>query len=205
MAAIMHKTSWITVLALVFSLALSVQAQQARKTIMVVDFEDVVQGWSMTREMVTGKLIVQLREDQNLRVLPRDRVAEALRQAKLEASGYVDREEVLKVAKALEADYVLMGQVAAFDQQSQGVSVGFVSVHTMTATVKLRGKVLGAASEQFVASPEIEVKKQQGGGSVWVGPWWTQISVNNFDSQLIGKATLEAVEQFVARAKPHLK
>ncbi len=201
----MRRTSWITALTLVFSLAVAVQAQQPRKTVMVVDFEDIVQGWSQTREVVTSRVIAQLREDQTLRVLPRDRVVEALRQAKLETSGYPDREEVLKVAKALEADYVLMGQVAAFDQQVQGVSVGFISVQTQTATVKLRGRILEAASAQFIASPEVEVKKQQGGGSVWVGPWWTQVSVDNFDSQLIGKATLEAVEQFVAKVKPHLK
>ena len=201
----MRRTSWITVLTLVVSLAVAVQAQQPRKTVMVVDFEDVVQGWSMTREVVSAKLIAQLREDQNLRVLPRDRVVEALRQAKLETSGYPDREEVLKVAKTLEADYVLMGQVAGFDQQSQGVSIGFVSVHTITATVKLRGRLLDVASGQLAASPESEVTKQQGGGSVWVGPWWTHVSVSNFDGQLIGRATLEAVEQFVAKVKPHLR
>ncbi len=29
--------------------------------------------------------------------------------------------------------------------------------------------------------------------------------MHNFDSQLIGKATLEAVDKFVGEAKPHLK
>ncbi|MGH2372258.1 MAG: CsgG/HfaB family protein [bacterium] len=207
----LHEPKWTRVLAGVVALMLAlgltaaVQAQQARKTIMVVDFEDTVQGWSMTRDVVTSRVVGHLRDDQNLRMIPRDRVRETLREAKLDTSGYPDREDLLKVAKALEADYVLMGQVAAFDQQMSGLAVGFFSVQTQTATVRLRGRILDVAAGQVVASPEVEVKKQQSGGSAWFGDWWTHVSVNNFDSQLIGKATLEAVDQLVVKVKPHLK
>lgn len=201
----MRTLACITALSVVLTLAGAGQAQQARKTIMVVDFEDTVQGWSMTRDVVTGRVIGHLRDDQNLRLIARERVREALREAKLDTSGYPDREDLLKVAKALEADYVLMGQVAAFDQQMSGLSLGFFSVQTQTATVRLRGRILDVAAAQVIASPDVEVKKQQSGGSAWVGDWWTHVSVNNFDSQLIGKATLEAVEQLVVKVKPYLR
>ncbi len=182
------------------------QAQAPRRSIMVVDFADRVGSWSSTREVVTTRIIAKLRDDQTLRVLPRDRVQEALQQAKVETTGLIDSEEAQKVAKTLEADYVIMGEVATFDQQYTGGCLPIVGcVYTITATVAIRGKVLSVAAGQFVAEPKAEVNKQQGSASIWVGPWWTNLSVNNFDGQLIGKTTLEAVDKFVSDAKPQLK
>jgi curli biogenesis system outer membrane secretion channel CsgG len=182
------------------------QAQAPRKTVMVVDFADRVRGWSGTREAVTTRVISRLRDDQAMRVLPRDRVVEALQAARVETSGFVDWEDAQKVAKTLEAEYVVMGEVTAFDQQHQGGCLPIVGcTYTITATVNLRGKVLNAATGQFVAEPKAEVKKQQGSVAIWVGPWWGRLSMDNFDGQLIGKATIEAVDKFVGEAKPQLK
>lgn len=80
-------------------------AQAPRKTVMVVDFADRVGGWSDSREAVTTR-VIKLRDDQRLRVLPRDKVQEALQQAKVETVGFIDAEDAQKVAKALEADYL---------------------------------------------------------------------------------------------------
>jgi hypothetical protein len=195
------------VLGLIGGLAVPLsQAQTPRKSIMVVDFADRVRGWSGTREAVTTRVISKLRDDQTIRVLPRDRVGEALQAAKVETSGFIDWEDAQKVAKTLEADYVVMGEVTAFDQQHQGGCLPIVGcTYTITATVNLRGKVLNAATGQFVGEPKAEVRKQQGSVSIWVGPWWGHLSMDNFDGQLIGKATLEAVEKFVGEAKPQLK
>ncbi len=182
------------------------QAQAPRKTVMVVDFADRSGSWSNTREAVSARVVSRLRDDQSLRVLPRDQVREALRTAKVETAGFVDWEDAQKVAKTLEADYVLMGEVTAFDQQHQGGCAPIVGcVYTITATVNLRGKVLTVAAGQLVGEPKAEVKKQQTSASIWVGPWWGSMSLDNFDGQLIGKATLEAVDKFVSDAKPQLK
>ncbi len=181
-------------------------AQTPRKTVMVVEFEDIVGGWSSTREVVTVRIVGKLRDEPALRVLPREQVQDALRAARLETAGILDREAAQQVAKGLQADYVLMGQVAAFDQQHQGGCVPIVGcVYTLTATVGLRGKVLDVAGGAFVADPKTDVKKQQTSASIWVGPWWTSISVSNFDGQLIGKATAEAVDDFVKQVKPSLR
>jgi hypothetical protein len=40
---------------------------------------------------------------------------------------------------------------------------------------------------------------------VWAGVWWTNVTLEDFDSQLVGKATLDAVDKFVGAAVPKLK
>lgn len=187
-------------------LAMPAAGQAPRKAVMVVDFADRVGGWSYTRETVTGRLINRLRDDATIRVLSRDQVQDALRQARVETAGMLDSEDALKVAKTLSADYVLMGEVTAFDQQHKGGCVPIVGcVYTITATVNLRGKVLDVAGGTFVGEPSAESSKQATSASIWVGSWWSSISVSNFDSQLIGKATIEAVDTFVQKARPIIK
>jgi curli biogenesis system outer membrane secretion channel CsgG len=182
------------------------QGQATRKGVMVVDFEDVAGGWSSTREVVTTRVIAKLRDDQTLRVVPRERVQEALREARLESAGFLDWEAAQKVAKTLEADFVVMGQVASFDQQYTGGCLPIVGcVYTLTATVTLRGRVLDAAAGKVITEPRSEMRETQTSVSVWVGPWWSNVTVNNFDGQLIGKATAKAVEDLVGKLKPHLK
>jgi len=181
-------------------------AQAPRKAAMVVDFADRVGGWTYTRETVTARIISRMRDDPSIRVLSRDQVQDALRQARVETSGMLDLQDAQKVAKSLEADYVLMGEVSAFDQQYSGGCLPIVGcAYTVTATVNLRGKVLDAAAGTFIADPTAESRKQQTSVSVWAGYWWGSVTVNNFDSQLIGKATLEAVDDFVKKVRPTIK
>lgn len=182
------------------------QGQATRKGVMVVDFEDIAGGWSNTREVVTTRVIAKLRDEPTLRLVPRERVQEALREAKVESAGYLDLEAAQKIAKTLEADFVVMGQVSAFDQQYTGGCLPIVGcVYTLTATVTLRGRIVDAAAGKVVTEPRSETRETQTSISVWVGPWWTDVTVNNFDGQLIGKATQKAVEDLVAKLKPHLK
>jgi curli biogenesis system outer membrane secretion channel CsgG len=182
------------------------QGQAPRKGVMVVDFEDLARGWSYTREVVTARVISRLREDAALRVVPREQVQDALRQARVETAGFLDVEAAQKVARSLEAEYVVMGQVTAFDQQYTGGCLPIVGcAYTVTASVTLRGKVLDVATGAFVTEQRSEARKTQSSVSVWVGPWWTHVTVSNFDGQLIGKATQEAVEDFTTKVKPYLK
>jgi len=202
---------WFIILLVLFGLSSALlvppgDAQAARKGVMVVDFEDLVQQWSSTRDVVTNRVISGLRDDASLRVVPRERVQDALREAKAESAGFVDRETAQKVAKALEADFVVMGQIATFDQQYTGGCLPIVGcVYTVTATVTLRGRVLDAASGQVISEPRSEMKETQRSVSVWVGPWWTSVTASNFDGQLIGKATQKAVEDLLTKLKPVLK
>jgi ABC-type uncharacterized transport system auxiliary subunit len=191
---------------LILLAAWPVAAQAPRKTVMVVDFADRAGGWTYTRETVTVRIINRLRDDPNVRVLSRDQVQDALRQARIESAGMLDWQDAQKVAKSLEADYVLMGEVSTFDQQYTGGCLPIVGcAYTITATVNLRGKVLDVAAGAFVAEPAADVRKQQSSISIWAGYWWGSVTVNNFDSQLIGKATLEAVDDFVKKARPAIK
>ena len=198
---------WAAFAAIVVTLLNSPAAAQApRKAVMVVDFADRVGGWTYTRETVTTRIINRLRDDAGIRVLSRDAVQDALRQARLETSGNLDWQDAQKVAKSLEADYVVMGEVSAFDQQHSGGCLPIVGcAYTITATVTLSGKVLDAAVGAFVASPTAESRKQQSSVSIWAGYWWGSVTVNNFDSQLIGKTTTEAVDDFVKKVRPAVK
>ncbi len=106
----------------------------------------------------------------------------------MESVGIIDWEDVQKVAKTLEADYVLMGEVTVFDQQRTGGCVPIVGcVYTDTGSVVLHGKVLKVATGQFVGEPAAVVKKQQGSGSISGAPGLGGVTVENVDSQLIGK------------------
>lgn len=181
-------------------------AQAPRKTAMIVDFADRVGGWTYTRETVTTRIINRMRDDASIRVLSRDQVQDALRQARVETSGMLDAQDAQKVAKTLEADYVLMGEVSTFDQQYTGGCLPIVGcAYTITATVNLRGKLLDVATGTVVADPTAESRKQQTSVSIWVGYWWGNLTVNNFDSQLIGRTTLEAVDDFVKKVRPAIK
>ncbi len=108
---------------------------------MVIDFADRVGGWSGTREAVTTRVISRLRDDQTLRVLPREKVQEALQQAKVETEGLIDWEDAQKVPKTVEADGVIMGEVTPFDQQNRGGCLPLAGcAYTTTASVRLDGR-----------------------------------------------------------------
>ncbi len=101
--------------------------------------------------------------------------------------------------------YVIMGEVTAFDQQQSGGCLPVVGcAYTTTAIVTLRGKIVSAATGTVVAEPTGEARKQQSSASISGGPWWGNVSLQNFDGQLLGKATLEAVDKFISAAKPKL-
>ncbi len=202
----MRIRRWVgIVVAVVVLVTGTATAQAPRKIVMVVDFADRVHGWNYASEAVTTRVISRLRDDPNIRVLSRDQVQDALRQARVETSGMLDWEDAQKVAKTLAADYAIMGEVTTFDQQYTGGCFIVGCAYTITATVNLRGKVLDAAGGTFVAEPTAESRKQQSSVSAWVGYWWGNVSLQNFDSQLIGKATLEAVDAFVQKARAAIK
>ena len=195
------------ILCLVLTLGMPLAwAQTPRKTVMVVDFADRVGGWQSTPEAVTTRVINRLRDDQSIRILPRDAVQDALRAAKVETSGILDRDDAQKVATALQADFVVMGEITAFGQKEKGGCVPIVGcLYTNTAAVTIRGKALSAATGEVLAEPVGESTKTATSGSVTAGYWWTTVSLEDFDSQLVGKATLEAIDKFVGAAVPKLK
>ena len=179
-------------------------AQTKPKTVMVVDFADRTGNWADTEKAVTTRVIAKLRGDSSLRVLPRDKVQEALQSAKVETAGLIDRDDALKVAKGLEADYVILGEVTAFDQEHHSICLPIGGcAESVTASVTLSGKVLNVATGQFVGEPKAQVRKQQGGLTVYTE--LGDVNLEHFDDQVIGKATLEAIDKFVADAKPRLK
>jgi len=180
-------------------------AQDARKVVAVVDFEDLVHGWSSTSEVVTDRLISRLRDEAGLRVLPREQVEAALRSANVESQGVLDAGDAQKVGQSLGANYVVMGQIDQFDWEYHSAYVLLATVVQQSATVSLKGKLLDVTSGQVLGQPQGKGQLTQTGGTTWVGPWWSSISVDNFDNQLIGKATKQSVEDFAKQAVPLMK
>ncbi|HLJ60139.1 MAG TPA: CsgG/HfaB family protein [bacterium] len=193
------------VLAVVLCAATQGFAQDARKVVAVVDFEDLVHGWSGTSQVVTDRLITRLRDESSIRVLPRQQVEAALQDAKVESQGVLDIADAQKVGQSLGAAYVIMGQIDQFNWEYHSAYVLLATVVQQSATVDLKGKVLDVAGGQYLGQPEGKGQITQTGGTTWVGPWWSSISVDNFDNQLIGKATKQSVEDFAKQAVPLMK
>jgi curli biogenesis system outer membrane secretion channel CsgG len=180
-------------------------AQTGGKVVAVVPFQDLVHGWGSTSQVVTDRLISRLRDEAALRVLPREQVETTLRSANVGSQGVLDAADAQKVGQSLGAAYVVMGEVDQFNWEYHSATVLVATVTQQSATVALKGKVLDVASGQVLGQPEGKGQLTQTGGSTWVGPWWSSVSVDNFDNQLIGKATKQSVEQFAKQAVPLMK
>ncbi len=195
----------VLVTVLLASLQSPTPGQEDRPTVMVVDFAVSI-GWPSASEIVTDRVVARLREEGSVRVLARAQTRSALEAARLDTRGMLDVADVSRAAARAGADYVIMGEVEQLDQSHTGGCLPIVGcVYTITATARLRGVVVDTETATVVARPDGQARGQQTSASVWVGPWWTHVSVSNFDAQLIGKVTLEAVGQFVSKAKPALR
>jgi curli biogenesis system outer membrane secretion channel CsgG len=201
----MKRLAMCFVIAVLLSWPVSGLAQDARKVLAVVDFEDLVHGWGSTSEVVTERVINRLREEPSVRVLPRDTVQGALSDAKVEAHGLLDPADAQRVGQALGANDVVMGQVTQFNWEHHTVSVVVGTITQQIANVTLEGRVLDVAAARPVVELESKGRLTATGGSTWVGPWWTGISVDNFDNALIGKATKESVDRFVQQVVASVK
>ena len=180
-------------------------AQDTRKVIAVVPFADQVHGWSSASTVVTDRIVNKLHGVEGLRVLPMPQVQDALGQAHADTQGLLDPNEAQKVGQALGATYLVMGEVDQFDWQYHSAYVVLATVVQQSANVALKGQVFDVAGGQVVGTPKGEAQITQTGGSTWVGPWWSSVSVDNFDSQLIGKATTQAVDKFTKQASALMK
>jgi hypothetical protein len=98
-----------------------------------------------------------------------------------------------------------MGQIDQFNWEYHSAYVLLATVVQQSATVALTGKILDVAAGQVLGQPEGKAQLTQTGGTTWVGPWWSSVSVDNFDSQLIGKATKQSVDDFAQHAIPLMK
>ncbi len=192
-------------LAAMLCAATTAGAQTARPVVAVVDFQDQVHGWTDTSQVVTDRVILQLRDDVALQVLPRAQVEAALQAANVGTQGILDAGDAQKIGQSLGAAYVVMGEIDQFNWESHSATVLVATIVQQSATVDIKGKVVNVTGGQVIGQPEGKGQITQTGGSTWVGPWWSDVSVDNFDNQLIGKATKQSVEQFAKQAVPLLK
>lgn len=201
----MRRTLIAGALAAMLCAATTAGAQTARPVVAVVDFQDQVHGWTDTSQVVTDRVILQLRDDVALQVLPRAQVEAALQAANVGTQGILDAGDAQKIGQSLGAAYVLMGEIDQFNWESHSATVLVATIVQQSATVDIKGKVVNVTGGQVIGQPEGKGQVTQTGGSTWVGPWWSDVSVDNFDNQLIGKATKQSVEQFAKQAVPLLK
>jgi len=180
-------------------------AQDTGKVVAVVAFDDMVHGWSGTSQVVTDRIIMRLHDEAGLRVLPGEQVETALQTANVESQGVLDVADAQKVGQSLGAAYVVMGEIDQFNWEFHSAYVVVATVVQQSATVDLKGKILDVAAGQIIGQPEGKAHITQTGGTTWVGPWWSSVSVDNFDSQLIGKATKQSVDDFAKQAVPLMK
>jgi TolB-like protein len=201
----MRRSLFVCALGLLLAFGAPGFAQDTGKVVAVVPFADMVHGWSDTATAVTERIVAKLRDTQGLRVLPMSQVRDAVDQAHADSDGILGADEAQKVGQALGAAYLVMGEVDQFDWQIHSAYVVVATVVQQTANVALKGQVFDVAGGQARGTPEGKAQITQTGGSTWVGPWWSSVSVDNFDSQLIGKATAQAVDKFAKQAQSLMK
>jgi hypothetical protein len=203
------RSPLVCVLGLLLAFTASGAAQDTGKAVAVVPFADRVHGWSGTGTVVTDRVVGKLRDAQGLRVLPRSQVQDVLNQTLVDTQGVLDFDEAQKVGRTLGAAYLVMGEVDEFDWQAHApvtvVAVVVATIVQQTATVALKGQVFDVAGGRVLGTPDAEIRVTQLGGPTWDGPWWSIVSVDNFDSQLIGKATAQAVDKFTKWATGLMK
>lgn len=203
------RSPFACVLGLLLAFTASSAAQDTGKVVAVVPFADTVHGWSSTGTVVTDRVVGKLRDAQGLRVLPRSHVQDVLNQMLVDTQGELEPGEAQRVGRTLGAAYLVMGEVDEFDWQAHTpvtvVAVVVATIVQQTATVALNGQVFDVAGGRILGAPDAEVRITQLGGPTWDGPWWSIASIDNFDSQLIGKATAQAVDKFAKRATGLMK
>lgn len=169
----------------------------------VVDFADLSRsGWPNAAPLITDQVIAQLQQNHGITVLPRSQVEAVVQSARQQfgvaTQGILSAVDAQKIGQALGATYVVMGEIDQLNQQSSNVNLPGISMALQSATVVLRGQVVDVGTDQIIAQPQGD-GQTSGASTASVGPWWANVTTSNFTSQLIGKATIKAVNKFVSQ------
>ncbi|MEM8484042.1 MAG: CsgG/HfaB family protein [Bacteroidota bacterium] len=192
---------------LVAGFAQQAQAQELKKRLAVLTFEDKTSqayaygfmgkdAGDAFSEMLTTALV----KSGNYIVIERNELQQLLQEQGLGVSGIVTQESAAQMGKVLGAELVIIGAVSEFGN-SKGTTGGStrrigVGIDNSKATVAVDVRIVDPSTSEIIAAENIRKSKSKKGLSVRV----KDIKVgsrNEFDESIVGKAAREAVDGVV--------
>jgi len=143
---------------LLLALAAHVQAASGSVKVAVMPFtEGDIHHWYVNRrdmlegitQLVTNKLV----HIEGIRVIERSQIDEILKEQDFGASGRIDPSTAAEMGKILGVDAVVLGTLTQLDvEEVGGLSIGFLKVKGIKATVILTGRIVDTRTGEILAS-----------------------------------------------------
>ena len=199
---------------LVLILALLATGVQASSRVAVLPFKmgRVDRWWSWNwnvnqgiEDLVVGELVRQ----GDFQVVERERLEAVLGEQRLGRLGMLDPKTVAEAGRILGVDYLLLGTITDFTIDDGGLRVPFLGRFTKTtATVSLEGRLVDTQSAVIVAAVGGRGEESQTGfslGRVFGSLQGLAFDSQRFQNHILGKATGEAVGEFVTQLSGELR
>ena len=196
----------LSVLMLLGAAAQPAQAQELKKRIAVMSFEDKTDAgysWGGTKtagEGMADMLVTDLVQSERYIVLERSEINAVLDEQNLGTSGVVTAESAARVGQMLGAEIVVFGAITEFGYKERSTGgrtrrLG-LGVKSTTAVVATDVRMVNATTGEIVAAESVRKSESKRGLSVDT----EKIdfgSQSEFDESLVGEATREAIGDIV--------
>lgn len=196
----------LSVLMLLGAAAQPAQAQELKKRIAVMSFEDKTDAgysWGGTKtagEGMADMLVTDLVQSERYIVLERSEINAVLDEQNLGTSGVVTAESAARVGEMLGAEIVVFGAITEFGYKERSTGgrtrrLG-LGVKSTTAVVATDVRMVNATTGEIVAAESVRKSESKRGLSVDT----EKIdfgSQSEFDESLVGEATREAIGDIV--------
>lgn len=124
------------------------------------DEDEILNG--ITQD-ITNKLV----KKENIRVIERSRIEEVLTEQNFGRSGRLDSATTSKLGEILGVDHLIAATVTQMSvEKSGGISVGPLSVSSITATVELTGRIVDTQSAEILDSFSAYSEKKESSISI---------------------------------------
>lgn len=193
----MKIATGVRTLALIASLTLATAALAEKPTIGVAEFKNETSAsWFSggTGRELSGMLANELASTEKFRLVERSKLNSVLEEQELGASGRVDRSTAAKIGKLTGAQYLVMGTVTSYDEQSRGTGGGLsfrgisVGGRHDEAYIAVDVRVVDTTTGEVVHTRTIEARSDSYGinGSVYRGGWGGDLG--HYENTPAGKA-----------------
>lgn len=207
MSTIARTIVWMSVLLILGAThASSVEAQELKKRVAVLTFEDKTDegytwGGSKTAgEGMSDMLITELVKSDRYTVLERGEINSVLQEQDLGQQGIVTAESAAQAGKMLGAEIVIFGSLTEFgykERSSGGRTRRFgVGINSTTAVVASDVRMVDATTGEIIAAESVRKEESKRGLSVDTEKV-SFGSQSEFDESLVGEATREAIQGIV--------
>lgn len=196
----------LSVLMLLSAAAQPAQAQELKKRIAVMSFEDKTDAgysWGGTKtagEGMADMLVTDLVQSDRYIVLERSEINAVLDEQNLGTSGVVTAESAARVGEMLGAEIVVFGAITEFGYKERSTGgrtrrLG-LGVKSTTAVVATDVRMVNATTGEIVAAESVRKSESKRGLSVDTDKIDFG-SQSEFDESLVGEATREAIGDIV--------